>query len=361
MLADNRRRYAVWRAWKRRVAGTALADRFPPPPSITFFSLSNQFTVLRRETPWLQFLPFGIVRYTLKRQADAWQRTGKQGFTIPHDVKIKVGEVAGIRRLWIPKIGWVILSRSGGCPYDGAQPRQVVVKRVLGKWYATVFYAVPDVTVADNGVVVGIDRNVGQIALSTGEIIHLPDTSRLEARRKRYQRMMARRKKGSNRRALARHRAARISRKLAMIRSNWAHQTSRKIADAHGTVIVEDLNTQGMTASGKGKHGLNREILASAWSALRRNLEYKAANVVGVDPAYTSQTCSACGVTDKRSRKSQSEFECLHSGHEGNADINAALNILARGTGAAGRGGGGVARPEKRQEDMPRLASALAS
>ena len=43
-------------------------------------------------------------------------------------------------------------------------------------------------------------------------------------------------------------------------------------------------------------------------------------------------------------------FECVACGHGCNADVNAALNILGLGTGAAGRGGGGVARPVKRQE-----------
>ena len=119
-----------------------------------------------------------------------------------------------------------------------------------------------------------------------------------------------------------------------------------------------------MTASAKGnaenpgtnvkaKAGLNRKILASAWTQLRQMLEYKAARVLDVDAAYTSQACHACGAIDPCSRRSQSEFKCAHCGYEGNADINAAINILARGTGAAGRGGGGVARPVKRQENMP--------
>lgn len=374
-LADNRRRYPLWAAWRDRLAGTPLDAKLPPLPSVTFFSLGKQFTELRRETPWLQELPFKVVRYTLKRQADAWQRTfrhggfpkfksrhGGQGFTIPESVQIEIGAVTGVRRVRIPKIGWCILSRSGGCPYDGAAAKQAVVKRINGKWYCTVFYEVPEISVADNGIVVGIDRNVGQIALSTGEIIRLPDTARLEAKRRRYQRIMARRTKGSKRRNIARHRCAKANRKLAAVRKDWAHQVSRKIADAFSTVVMEDLNTKSMTASAKGtaqapgtnvrmKAGLNRAILASAWAALRRDLEYKAVRVMDVDPAYTSQTCNACGAIDKRSRKSQAIFECPHCGYEGNADVNAALNILARGTGAAGRGGGAVGRPGKRQRN----------
>ena len=52
---------------------------------------------------------------------------------------------------------------------------------------------------------------------------------------------------------------------------------------------------------------------------------------VHVDPAYTSQTCHACGWVDKRSRRSQAVFECGRCGFVGHADHNAAINIATRG------------------------------
>jgi hypothetical protein len=54
-------------------------------------------------------------------------------------------------------------------------------------------------------------------------------------------------------------------------------------------------------------------------------------DLVEVPAAYTSQTCSACGVVDSESRQSQSAFVCTACGHTENADVNAAKNILARG------------------------------
>ena len=44
------------------------------PPSPSFFTLGKAFTQLRRMTPWLQEMLYAPVRYTLKHQADAWQR-----------------------------------------------------------------------------------------------------------------------------------------------------------------------------------------------------------------------------------------------------------------------------------------------
>jgi len=49
-----------------------------------------------------------------------------------------------------------------------------------------------------------------------------------------------------------------------------------------------------------------------------------------VNPAYSSQTCNACGYVDKRNRRSQSKFSCLWCGHTKHADLNAAPNIGER-------------------------------
>ena len=68
--------------------------------------------------------------------------------------------------------------------------------------------------------------------------------------------------------------------------------------------------------------------------------------------AYTSQRCNKCGHIEKGNRKEQDKFECLACGHRDNADINAALNILASGNGCYWTcGGGDISRPMKRQND----------
>ena len=151
------------------------------------------------------------------------------------------------------------------------------------------------------------------------------------------------------------------------MRHNWHHRTSCKLANAAGTIVVEDLETSRMTRSAKGtvtkpgrnvsaKAGMNREILATGWAALRRMLEYKAHWVIAVDPRFTSQTCAACGHVDARSRRTRDRFHCMACGHADHADLNAAANILASGTGASARGGGGGTRPVNRENDR-RLAA----
>ena len=313
------------------------------PPAPTFFTLGKAFTQLRRVTPWLQDMPFTPVRYTLTYQADAWQRCfqGKAGrprfkrrghdsVTIPDSVRIVNG------RLYFPKVGWLQLRRHGGNPYPDGKPVQAVLKRVCGKWTAVVCYAIEQPARPDDGTVTGIDMDVGQIAIMDGNrasILRIPDSRRLKAKAKRYQRRLSRQKRGSRRRERTRQRPARTQRRIAMRRRDWQHQTSRVLAS--GTVVVEALKTRAMTASAKGtiealgrnvrqKAGLNRKILATGWRDLRRMLAYKAPWMLEIDPRHTSQTCAAGGEVDAASRRSQANFQCVACGHADNADLNAA-------------------------------------
>ena len=360
-LAENERQYRealqaeahIPLDWTEAQIAELRALMKPVHPS--FFSLGKEFTKLRRHTAWLSDAPFAPVRYTLKHQADAWSRffkgkggrprfkgrLGDDSFTIPENVRL-AGD-----SLFVPKTGWVTLSRKGGNPYADCRPLRATVKRSLGRWQCTICYAVEEHK-ADNGLILGVDMNVGQVAVSTGDILRMPDTSRLEARKNRYQRMMARRQKGSGRRARARHLRARTDRRIAAVRANWQHHVSRTLADTAGTVVVEALKTAAMTKSARGtaeapgtnvkaKSGLNREIRKTGWSGLREKIEYKACTLLEVNPAHTSQRCSRCGHVSEASRRSQSEYGCVACGHEVNADVNAALNIVALGIGASGR------------------------
>ncbi len=331
-------------------------------PSTSFFSLCVEFTRLRKEVDWLNEYSCAITRHILKYQSDAWTACFKAGkgfprfksrhgsnpsFTIPEQVKMQDG------KLHVPKIGWLRIQRKGGNPYPEDKPVKAVITRKAGKWYAVVCHEVEIPEKTDNGVTAGVDRNVRQVAVvdSNGnETIHcLPELAKKEARLKRYQRRMQGQVKGSRRRHKTRLKLQKCCRHLKNARDNWQHQASRKIANNAGLVVLEDLNTQGMTKSAKGtvdnpgkhvkaKSGLNREILKTGWHGLEQKLNYKA-EVIKIHPAYTSQACSACGHVSKDNRTSQAVFKCVACGHAEHADLNAARNILASGIGATARGG----------------------
>ena len=366
-VAKTRNDYEAWMK-----AGQDPTGR----PSVSFFSLGIQFTELRRREPWLRELSANNVKSVLSDLANAYRKffkePGKEGpprfkSVHRHDLSFPLASYQTFAlqggKLRIQKVGSVRVS--GGNFYPDAVPVSGRVKQEGGKWYAYVVCKVPARHIKQAGPAeraVGIDRNVHQIACSDGRIFRLPKSKRLEARRRRHQRAMARRVKGSKRYERAKARAAKASLKLRNIRRDWCHQTTRTLANEYGVAALEGLRVKNMAKSAKGtiegpgrnvaqKTGLNRSIMESAWGPFDQMLAYKAREVVKINPAYTSQTCNECGVVDKASRKSQAKFQCVACGHEANADINAAKNILAAGMAATARGGGGDGWPVKREMD----------
>jgi len=133
--------------------------------------------------------------------------------------------------------------------------------------------------------------------------------------------------------------------KMAKIRDNMAHQVSAELTQRYERIAIEDLRVRNMTRSAKGdqdnpgkqvraKAGLNRVILNVSPYRLREVLTYKAARaggvLVAVNPQNTSRQCAKCGYTDPENRRSQADFVCVQCGHQANADVNAAKNILDR-------------------------------
>jgi putative transposase len=126
---------------------------------------------------------------------------------------------------------------------------------------------------------------------------------------------------------------------------DWQHKTTTAIARQYGTVVVEALTITNMTKSAQGtveepgrnvaqKSGLNRSISQEAWGRTVTMLTYKTARQGGalhkVPAPNTSRRCSACGFITPGSREDQATFVCKNPdcGWEGNADHNAARNVL---------------------------------
>lgn len=78
---------------------------------------------------------------------------------------------------------------------------------------------------------------------------------------------------------------------------------------------------------------VNSWTFAQLGGFLAYRAEASGVGFVQVDPAYTSQTCSACGHVDKKARRSQAVYSCTnpHCRVSLNADTNAAINIARRG------------------------------
>lgn len=127
------------------------------------------------------------------------------------------------------------------------------------------------------------------------------------------------------------------ARKEARFAADVNHQISKRIvAEAERTgrgIAVEDLT--GIRERVRLRKPQRATHASWAFAQLGVFLTYKAARagvpIVRVDPAYTSQRCTACGHVDKRNRTSQAEFVCRDCGFTAeHADILGADNIALR-------------------------------
>ncbi len=373
--------------WNHMVGKLKDEYEYGIKPDFRHYSLCNVFTIMRRDdgtTKWLQDYPSKVVRISLKPIETAYREyfkdrraDGKLNRQPPRfhgryttepsfPIDYQSAKVSG-DSLYVQKIGWMKLA--GHNPYPDGEFKSGQIRYECGHWYAYLSYEVEAQASLPHTIrEVGIDRNVSEgrwAVLSDGTRHPGPDLEEKVARRKRYQRKLARQVKGSNRRKVTKVRLQKAFQAERFARLNWAHHVSKNIAGQYDLAYMEALNIRGMTKSAKGtvekpgkhvkaKSGLNRKILASAWGTLELCLNYKA-EVRKVPPAYTSQTCHQCGHVDKKNRNG-TDFKCTACGHADDADVNAALNILAFGNGAAGRGGGDTggasrhSRPGKRQK-----------
>lgn len=327
---------------------------------LNYVAQARELTLLRAEYDWM-----GAVSQTCQQQAlrdldRAFANffAGRARFPSPrrrgvNDAFRFQGREVETKRLnakWsavrLPKIGWVKFRDTR--PLRGAVKNVTVALDALG-WHISFACEIEYVVPANICPSVGVDRGVANtLTLSTGEHLSVPASlEAIERRQRAAQRIAARRKRGSVRRAKALRRAAKLSARRARIRKDWAHKAALSIANRFGTVVLEDLKIKNMTASARGtveepgrmvrqKAGLNRSILNQGWFGFETILAYKfeerGGYLLNVDPAYTSQTCSECGAVDRESRESQAVFLCRHCGFRANADHNAAINILRRNT-----------------------------
>jgi putative transposase len=207
----------------------------------------------------------------------------------------------------------------------------------------------------------GRDEGFRVVAVKPGYIRRLSRRTGV----RRLQRKLARARKGSRRRARLKVTIARLKARDHDRRKDWAEKTSTSLARRFDLIRVEDLHITSMTRSARGtidrpgrgvrqKAGLNRGILASGWGLLVRRLEDKASGrVERINPAYTSQRCSACGHVAAESRESQALFRCTACGYTVNADVNAARNIAAgHAVTARGRSSSG-GRTNREPQPLP--------
>lgn len=266
-------------------------------------------------------VPFDLRTYSLsleKEAASLWTTTGRV------KVRFAVGEAHRERLAGIRKQADLVCRR--------------------GKWMLLVTVEVPEAATSSLNGSLGVDLGITNIATDSDG--HRYSGAVMNGVRHRHRRLRARLQKKGTR--SAKRRLRRLSGKEHRFATWVNHNISRAIVrKASGTgrgIAVEDLT--GIRKRVTAQKAKRATLHSWAFAQLRQFIAYKSAlagvPLVAVNPAYTSQTCAACGHCEKANRNGE-QFHCLACGHQAHADHNAADNIrraaanqpYARGRGAA--------------------------
>ena len=323
---------------------------------LSYADLCAELLTLKSSNPWLGESPSQTLQQSLKdlersyknffaKRAD-FPRFKKKGlsssFRFPQGCKLDQAN----NRIFLPKLGWMHYRNSREVL---GEVKNVTVSHSCGHWYISIQTEreVSDV-IHPSTSAIGVDMGIAQFAtLSNGHVFAAVNSFKQKQKRlARYQRTFSRKVKFSQNWKKQKSKIGKLHQTIANIRKDYLHKTTTIISQNHAMIVIEDLQVKNMSKSASGnlnkpgrhvkaKSGLNRSILDQGWFEFRRQIEYKqvwrGGDVLAVPPQYTSQRCSCCGTVSKENRQSQAKFACIACGYQANADVNAAMNILAAG------------------------------
>ncbi len=206
------------------------------------------------------------------------------------------------------------------------------------RWRALLTYEFDDIStefIEDTRVPCGIDLGLtNTVTVSDGKVYtnskHITNAESLISR---IHRKMSKFEKGTEQRnkygQQLFHAFSNLKRRMKAERFEIVNE----LTDDHDVISFEKLNIRALEDKSLGK-GMRKSYRDANWGNLLQTLRYKAAEagtkIVEVNPAYTSQVCSVCGIIVEK-ELSDRRHRCPHCGLDIDRDLNAAKNILRLG------------------------------
>jgi putative transposase len=216
--------------------------------------------------------------------------------------------------------------------FDAKESHHFSITKRGGKVYANFAYEFEEPIRTFATASIGLDFGLQTfITTSEGEKFDSPKFHKVTLKQEaKLHRRLHRAEKGSKARAKAKRSLQTHKRKEANRRRNFNHQLSRKLVNNYKVIVTEDIKLENLVSDIRN---INRTYRDVAWGQFTNFLRYKAENAgrvfIKVNPAFTTQECSACGnLVPKLLTDRWHECSC---GHKEDRDINAAKNILRRG------------------------------
>lgn len=223
-----------------------------------------------------------------------------------------------------------------------SQPIRGTIKTVTisqvpsGKYYVSMNVAIWYQSLPIRGSSIGLDLGTKDLVITSNgdKFDNIKTLETHQAKLAKLQRQLAHKQKSSRNYEKARIKLAREYERIANIRKDYLHKISHKIVSENQAIFSEYLNVKGLMKN----HRQAKSIGDASWYEFTRQLEYKSAWSVRVyhkvDRFFTSsQLCSSCGFKYEAVKtKNLREWRCPNCGAYHDRDVNAAINILIRGS-----------------------------
>jgi putative transposase len=316
--------------------------------SLNYNDNAKELTSIKVETKWLSEVNSQSLQHALKHLDSGFNRfykklakfpkfkkkSNKQSFRIPQGVKVKNN------KLFIVKFSEGIklkLHRE----IQGEIRNATVSKNCAGQYFVCIGVQRHINKFKPNNKSVGIDLGIKDLAtLSDGTIFkNIKPYKTLEKRRRVLAKNLSRTKKESKGREKARLKLAKLDNKIKNIRLDHLHKISHHIVSENQTIIMEDLNVNGMMKNRK----LSKAIWDCSLYELVRQMQYKSKwygrEFLQVSRWFpSSKTCGNCNYINDNLTLNDRNWTCPRCNQVIDRDLNAACNILKQGSNEQNRG-----------------------
>lgn len=181
-----------------------------------------------------------------------------------------------------------------------------------GKYYVDVFFEKDTPNKKERGTSIGVDIGYKKLLTTSEGVVYGVDMESIYIK-------ISRKKQGSN-----------AFNRALVERTNKTNQRVKQLPFSDiQTIVVEDLKNVKKSTKGKLStsfvNKMQRWSYANVLQKITSLTEEQGVFLIKVDPAYTSQRCSTCGVICASNRKGEI-YKCT-CGLLIDADVNAAINI----------------------------------
>lgn len=260
-----------------------------------------------------------------------------RSFSTSNDIRKNTVEITDNKYLKLPKSkNFGLINVKISQPIRGTIKTVTVSQVPSGKYYVSMNVAIWYQTLPSRGSSIGLDLGTKDLVITSNgdKFDNIRTLETHQAKLAKLQRQLARKQKGSRNYEKARIKLAREYERIANIRKDYLHKISHKIVSENQAIFSEDLNVKGLMKN----HRQAKSIGDASWYEFTRQIEYKSAwndrVYRKVDRFFpSSQLCSSCDFKYEAVKtKNLREWRCPNCGAYHDRDINAAINILIRGS-----------------------------